>query len=110
LSAIAVDVAIQIVGCRPITSVLPQLSGHSVTVAYAPRACCARLGAKQGEPMRDPRDIIYAAIHSAFVKYPKEDDPSWSDHWIQPEESAHLTKVVMLELEANGFEIVKKSA
>jgi hypothetical protein len=58
--------------------------------------------------MADPRDVIYAAIHSAFVKYPKEDDPTWSEHWIQPEESAHLTKVVMLELEANGFQIVKK--
>ncbi|WJR76470.1 hypothetical protein [Bradyrhizobium sp. NP1] len=59
--------------------------------------------------MSNPRDVIYAAIQSAFVKYPREDDPSWSDHWIQPEESAHLTKAVMLELEANGFEIVRKS-
>jgi len=58
--------------------------------------------------MTDARDVIYAAIHSAFVKYPREDDPTWSEHWIQPEESAHLTKVVILELEANGFEIVKK--
>ena len=56
--------------------------------------------------MIDPRDVIYAAIHSAFVKYPREDDPS-SD-WIQPKEAAHLTKVVLAELEANGFQIVKK--
>jgi hypothetical protein len=41
----------------------------------------------------------------------KEDDgPAWNDHWIEPEQSAHLTKVVMLELEANGFQIVKKDA
>ena len=59
-------------------------------------------------PMADPRDVIYAAIHSAFVKYPKEDDPASHDHWIQPEEATHLTKVVMAELEANGFEIVKR--
>jgi hypothetical protein len=58
--------------------------------------------------MTDPRDIIYAAIHSAFVKYPREDDPASHDHWIQPEESAHLTKVVLAELDANGFQIVKK--
>lgn len=58
--------------------------------------------------MSDPRDIIYAAIHSAFVKYPREDDPASHDHWIQPEESAHLTKVVLAELDANGFQIVKK--
>jgi hypothetical protein len=60
--------------------------------------------------MQNPRDVIYAAIYSAFVKYPKEDDPAWNDHWLQPEESAHLTKVVMLELEANGYQIVKKGA
>src|SRR5689334_23101876 len=59
-------------------------------------------------PMTDPRDVIYAAIHSAFVKYPREDDPASHDHWIQPEESAHLTKVVLAELDANGFQIVKK--
>lgn len=60
-------------------------------------------------PMTDPRDVIYAAIHSAFVKYPREDDPSPPDHWIQPDEAAHLTKVVLAELDANGFQIVKKS-
>ena len=59
-------------------------------------------------PMADPRDVIYAAIHSAFVKYPKEDDPASHDHWIQPEEATHLTKVVMAELEANGGESVKR--
>lgn len=59
--------------------------------------------------MTDPRDAIYAAIHSAFVKYPREDHPASHDHWISPEESAHLTKVVLAELEANGFQIVRKS-
>lgn len=69
-----------------------------------PDMLSVRLEAK----MSDPRDIIYAAIHSAFVKYPREDDPASHDHWIQPEESAHLTKVVLAELDANGFQIVKK--
>ena len=59
--------------------------------------------------MTDPREIIYAAIHSAFVKYPKEDDPSSHDHWIEAKDAAHLTKAVMAELEANGFQIVKKN-
>ncbi|MGQ0685623.1 hypothetical protein [Bradyrhizobium sp.] len=67
------------------------------------------LSVRQEAQMTDPRDVIYAAIHSAFVKYPREDDPASHDHWIQPEESAHLTKVVLAELEANGFQIVKKS-
>jgi hypothetical protein len=56
----------------------------------------------------DPRDVIYSAIRSAFVKYPKEDDPMWSGHWIDPEQTTHRTKVVLLELEANGFQVVKK--
>ena len=30
--------------------------------------------------MVDARDVICAAIHSAFVKYPKEDDPDPHDH------------------------------
>ena len=64
--------------------------------------------ARQEAPMTDPKKVIYEAIHSAFVKYPREDDPASHDHWIQPEESAHLTKVVLAELEANGFQIVKK--
>lgn len=60
--------------------------------------------------MTDPRDVIYGAIHSAFVKYPREDDPASQDHWIQPDEAAHLTKVVLAELEASGFQIVRRSA
>jgi hypothetical protein len=59
--------------------------------------------------MADARDVIYEAIHSAFVRYPKEDDPGSHHHWIEPKEAAHLTKVVMTELEANGYQIVKKS-
>jgi hypothetical protein len=47
---------------------------------------------------------------SAFVKYPREDDPDFSHHWIKPEEAAHLAKVVMLELESAGFQIVKRSS
>lgn len=60
--------------------------------------------------MADPRDVIYTAIHSAFVKYPKEDDPGAHEHWIEPNDAAHLTKAVLAELEANGFQIVKKNA
>jgi hypothetical protein len=60
-------------------------------------------------PMTDPADAIMAAIHSAFDSYPKEGDPEWrSPNWIMPEECAHLTKVIMRELEARGFQIVKK--
>jgi hypothetical protein len=60
--------------------------------------------------MIDPADVIKTAIHSAFVKHPMEDDPDPSPHWIKPEECAHLTKVILVELEANGFRIVTKPA
>jgi hypothetical protein len=59
-------------------------------------------------PMLDPADLIKTAIHSAFVKYRMEDDPDPNPHWIAPEECAHLAKVILLELEANGLQIVKK--
>ena len=59
--------------------------------------------------MSDPTRVIQEAIHSAFVKYPMEDDPDFAHHWIKPDESAHIAKAIILELEANGFEIVKKS-
>jgi len=54
-------------------------------------------------------DVIETAIRSAFTSYPKEDDPDWrSPHWIKPEECAHLAQGILLALEANGFEIVKR--
>ena len=58
--------------------------------------------------MLNPAEIIRDTIHSAFVKYPRDDDPDWSHHWITVEDSDHLTKAVLLGLKANGFEIVRK--
>jgi hypothetical protein len=61
--------------------------------------------------MAEASEVIYSAIHSAFIKYPKEDDGGlpWDHLWIQPEQSEHLTKVILRELAANGFEMVKKN-
>lgn len=57
----------------------------------------------------DPKEVIEFAIRSAFVSYPKEDEPDWrGSHWITPKECAHLAMAVILELQAKGFEIVKK--
>jgi hypothetical protein len=67
------------------------------------------LSQRQEAPMLDPADVIKTAIHSAFVKYPMEDDPDFNPHWIKPDECAHLTRVILMELEANGLQIVKKS-
>ena len=58
----------------------------------------------------DPKDVIEAAIRSAFDSYPKEDDPDYrSPHWITPKESSHLAMAVLLELDAKGFQIVQKA-
>ena len=57
----------------------------------------------------DPKDVVEAASRSAFVNYAREDDPGWrSPSWIMPEECAHLTKAILRELEAQGFQIEKK--
>ena len=57
----------------------------------------------------DPSEVIMGAIHSAFSSYPKEGDRDWrSPSWVMPEECAHLTRVVIRELNAHGFQIVKK--
>jgi hypothetical protein len=53
--------------------------------------------------------VIIRAIHEAFIKYPEGDGGQNLDYqWIQPEQSSHVTKAIILELAANGFEIVKK--
>ena len=58
----------------------------------------------------DPIDVIEFAIRSAFVSYPKEDDPDWrSPDWIKPKECAPLALAIILELQAKGFEIVKNA-
>jgi hypothetical protein len=60
--------------------------------------------------LTNPRDVIYAAFHSGFVRYPFENDPAQHHHWISPAASAHFTRVVMRELDASGFEIIRKTA
>jgi hypothetical protein len=56
-------------------------------------------------------NVIIRAIHEAFIKYPEGDGGQNLDYqWIQPEQSSHVTKAIILELAANGFEIVKKGA
>jgi hypothetical protein len=54
---------------------------------------------------------VISAIRAAFTKYPEGDGGLHLDYqWVQPEQSSHVAKVILLELAANGFEIVKKGA
>jgi hypothetical protein len=58
-----------------------------------------------------PEDVIIRAIHEAFIKYPEGDGgPNLDYEWVHPEQSSHVAKAILLELAANGFEIVKKGA
>jgi hypothetical protein len=53
--------------------------------------------------------LITNAIHSAFVKYPEADGGPHLDYeWIPPDQSAILTKAILSDLEAGGYQIVKK--
>jgi hypothetical protein len=55
--------------------------------------------------------LITNAIHSAFIKYPEGDGgPNLDYEWIAPDQSAHITKAILRELSANGYQIVKKAA
>jgi hypothetical protein len=55
--------------------------------------------------------LITNAIHTAFIKYPEGDGgPNLDYEWIPPEQSAHITKAILLDLAANGFQIVKKGS
>ena len=54
--------------------------------------------------------LITNAIHTAFIKYPEGDgSPNLDYEWIPPEHSSHITKAILLDLAANGFQIVKKA-
>lgn len=53
--------------------------------------------------------LITNSIHSAFVKYPEGvGDTNMDYDWISVEQSSQITKVILSDLAANGFEIVKK--
>jgi hypothetical protein len=54
--------------------------------------------------------LITNSIHTAFIKYPEGDGgPNLDYEWIPPDQSAHITKAILLDLEAGGFQIVKKA-
>ena len=90
-------------------SILSQLQNEQMLdFGHDRLSAAAMLSLRQEVPMVDPADVIKTAIHSAFVKYPMEDDPDFNPHWIKAEECAHLTTVILKELEANGLEIIKK--
>ena len=71
----------------------------------------AALDAKQEVNVSDTLEkLITNSIHTAFIKYPEGDGgPNLDYEWIQPDQSSHVAKAILLDLAANGFEIVKKA-
>jgi hypothetical protein len=54
--------------------------------------------------------LISNSIHTAFIKYPEGDGgPNLDYEWIPPEQSSHIAKAILMDLEAKGFQIVKKA-
>ena len=54
--------------------------------------------------------LITNSIHTAFIKYPEGDGgPQLDYEWIAPEQSSHIARAILMDLEANGFQIVKKA-
>jgi len=54
--------------------------------------------------------LITNLIHTAFIKYPEGDDgPNMDYEWIPPDQSAHIAKAILKDLEANGYRIAKKA-
>ena len=71
-----------------------------------------RLTKKAGGKMSSDtiEKVITNAIHTAFIKYPEGDGgPNLDYEWIPPEHSSHITKAILLDLAANGYQIVKRA-
>jgi hypothetical protein len=57
-----------------------------------------------------PVEVLIAnAIHTAFIKYPEGDGgPNLDYEWIASDQSRHIAKAILLDLAANGYQIIKK--
>jgi hypothetical protein len=54
--------------------------------------------------------LIANAIHTAFIKYPEGDGGLNMDYeWIPRDQSSHIAKAILLDLEANGYQVAKKA-
>jgi len=69
----------------------------------------AEIGGRMSEPAIEA--VITNAIHSAFIKYPEGDGGPYLDYeWISPDQSALITKAILKDLAAGGYQILKKAA
>src|SRR3984893_18075872 len=104
----------------PVVRPKPRYLGKGVTILHRPPKPAPLLCRKLWYDLRKaggkmsattPENVIIRAIHEAFIKYPEADGGQNLDYqWVQPEQSLHVAKAILLELAANGFEVVKKDA
>ena len=53
---------------------------------------------------KTPESVIIRAIHEAFIDYPEGDGgPNSTTSGVQPEQSAHVAKAILLEIGSQRF-------
>jgi hypothetical protein len=87
----------------------PEFVGGAIVVSINDELSARRSSIVQSSMWDDPKDLIEAAIRSAFVSHPKDDDPDGRMYWIAPKQCSHLAMAVLLELQTKGFQIVKQA-
>ena len=87
----------------------PEFVASATVISMNDELRARRISAVQSSMWDDPKDVIEAAIRSAFVSYPKDDDPDGRIYWVAPKECSQLAIAVILGLHAKGFQIVKQA-
>jgi hypothetical protein len=87
----------------------PEFVASATVISMNDELHARRISAVQSSMWDDPKDVIEAAIRSAFVSYPKDDDPDGRIYWVAPKECSQLAIAVILGLHAKGFQIVKQA-
>ena len=85
-----------------------QFVGSAKVVSMNDELRARKVSTLQSTTWDEPKDVIEAAIRSAFVSYPKDDDPDGRMRWIAPKECSQLAIAVILGLQAKGFVIVRQ--
>jgi hypothetical protein len=85
-----------------------EFAGSATVITLNDEQRARKVSTVQSSMWDDPKDVIEAAIRSAFVSYPKDDDRDGRMCWIAPKECSHLAMAVVLGLQAKGFQIAKQ--
>jgi len=86
----------------------PEFVASATVISMNDELRARRISAVQSTMWDNPKDVIEAAICSAFVSYPKDDGPDGRMYWIAPKECSQLAIAVILGLQAKGFQIVRQ--